>query len=689
MASLERLERLRKLVQADVDALPDRAVSPEAPRGSASDNEDSGGVSLDSEQSQTSTVKQSTPAEANTPIKEASAVAPTEDNTERRFVWIKDAESSYNPGHMRPSVAPPKATTQLAAIDPHRGDLVSARHHFTPISALAKYPYKFCNKDHMQSIASAFFDQGKFWEREWDLYVIIYKPRGILLTLTRYYVWGIEPVERVILVRESQVQTLLEEINNHLHLGLWITDHQREEGLVARFPDHPRCLPRYLGRSRSREEYDKMTNNIPSDSYRAAGEPAHAPLNGGTLEEFKQLMEDLNDAQKAKSKAKKEEKRLDRLMKQKTMTDQFKRAQRYLGLRPSVSNATTPSSTLAAIDPMLPTSFGFDQSVVFVCVDVESYERAHHKITEIGVATLDTRELAGVAPGVDGANWRDKIRARHFRINEYRHLVNHEFVTGCPDRFDFGVSTPVNLDDAALHVAACFRAPFGAHHTNGAEDLATLMSKVDPKEKRNIIFLGHDTLTDVRYLQQLGYDPMNAEHIIEALDTAVMYRVWRREQNPTNLGKILYAFDIPGFNLHNAGNDAAFTVQAMLAICVREATIRGSPELERMRSEEKASKLAAAWNEAQQKAMDDVEGWSDTEAEGDGGVPVPLGQGQPHRKPAPSTCHSTTVPSILSVAVTTEEEVVFQKAPHPVTRLPVTIIVATDTEAQVEMVESQ
>jgi hypothetical protein len=62
----------------------------------------------------------------------------------------------------------------------------------------------------------------------------------------------------------------------------------------------------------------------------------------------------------------------------------------------------------------------------------------------------------------------------------------------------------------------------------------------------------------------------------------------------------------------------------MLAICVREATIRGSAELEAMRNEEKAARLVAAQEAAIQRAKDEAEGWSDSEATGDGGAPVPL-----------------------------------------------------------------
>ena len=145
---------------------------------------------------------------------------------------------------------------------------------------------------------------------------------------------------------------------------------------------------------------------------------------------------------------------------------------------------------------------------------------------------------------------------------------------------------------------------------------------MEPVEPRKIIFLGHDTMSDVDYLQKLKFDPLK-ENIVELMDTATLYRVWHRDQQPTGLGKILADLDIAGWDLHNAGNDAVFTVQAMLTICVREATLRGT-QLDGQREMERATRLNAALEEAEQKARYDAEGWSDHEADGDGGGPVPL-----------------------------------------------------------------
>jgi hypothetical protein len=176
MAS-SRLQRLRNFIQTDVDALPDRPVSPQPepkpdPKSDhASDNQSTGGVSLEDAPLIPPASKQTSTIRIDSPIK----TPPPVENTERRFVWVKDADSAFNPNldSMRLSTAPvPVPRTDAAALpvtDLLPGDLASPRHHFTPILALSKYPYKYCNKSHMQDIASAFFDQGKFWQREWDL----------------------------------------------------------------------------------------------------------------------------------------------------------------------------------------------------------------------------------------------------------------------------------------------------------------------------------------------------------------------------------------------------------------------------------------------------------------------------------------------------------------------------------------
>lgn len=54
--------------------------------------------------------------------------------------------------------------------EPHTENL-NLSGFFCPAISLSRFPYKFIRDDISQSAASEFFDEGKFWERSWDLYV--------------------------------------------------------------------------------------------------------------------------------------------------------------------------------------------------------------------------------------------------------------------------------------------------------------------------------------------------------------------------------------------------------------------------------------------------------------------------------------------------------------------------------------
>jgi hypothetical protein len=50
-----------------------------------------------------------------------------------------------------------------------RGQVTIHGEAFCPILPVAKYPYKYVPRAESQAVASAFFDNGQFWQREWDL----------------------------------------------------------------------------------------------------------------------------------------------------------------------------------------------------------------------------------------------------------------------------------------------------------------------------------------------------------------------------------------------------------------------------------------------------------------------------------------------------------------------------------------
>ncbi len=271
-----------------------------------------------------------------------------------------------------------------------------------------------------------------------------------------------------------------------------------------------------------------------------------------------------------------EKKKRTRVKRKKGWCAQLRNTQRYLGFRDQELSKEDASNKDA--DPLKAKSdleafgstllnqtvpFAFDKNVVFVCVDVEAYERNQKKITEIGIATLDTLDLANIAPNKRGSGWMNLIRCRHFRIVENSHLHNTEFINGCASRFDFGTSEWISILEAPQVVAACFRPPYSAPrrytpHPTDSRDVPRYGSDIQPQDdrgpKRNIVLLGHDTSQDIEYMRRLGYDVHNLSNLIDTVDTSVLFRAYKHEMNPRNLGRVLLDLDIDGWNLHNAVN---------------------------------------------------------------------------------------------------------------------------------------
>jgi hypothetical protein len=418
--------------------------------------------------------------------------------------------------------------------------------------------------------------------------------------------------------------------------------------------------PKHLGISRSRDDLTDMKASIPTvpDDYGKDFSQGDGRPTERTFTAFKAKIERIISSSKRDKQATKQKKLNERFLRQQDWMKQLKRAQRYLGLRPRASPVpvtNTASSQcdhdlracgvlLDPLDTSKPAPYAFESDPVIVCVDVEAYERDHSKITEIGVSTLDTLDLAEIAPGDGGENWSAYIRSRHFRIRGREHLENKDFCPGNANNFQFGKSEWVTLDSAAEAVDQCFDYPFSAqfrprhlspaisppiqtlslrdpgdaaenaankvavspilHHgqtdnvalvTNASDQPATLCRPDGQKgpRKRNVIFLGHDIRNEFQYLKQLGsrifvstYPFSEVEtkagavsrnealaSIIEALDTTVLYRALLRDGQIQSLGKMMAGLGRTGWHLHNAGNDARYTLEALIAILVKARTL--------------------------------------------------------------------------------------------------------------------
>ena len=390
-------------------------------------------------------------------------------------------------------------------------------------------------------------------------------------------------------------------------------------------------------------------------------------------------MERASAEQKKKGATAKRVKAKNRLAAHVNSCEALKRGQRYLGLRPldRKGGLPLPDSSLSweekqsfereqkikyghilqFLDVEKPAPYTFDRDVIFLSVDVESYERNHDLITEIGISTLDTADIKTAVPGHGGFNWMERIRSRHFRISNHAHLRNTTFCAGNPEKFLFGRSEFVSMNEIGRVVDSCFEPPYSAdfmhdggfrpqddknalektivdhlqclsfqvqkpgdgmpptfqckdesvnghRHTDAKQDLlnkAAISSKSSPElqeeakvqenpKHRNIILVGHDLDGDLRYLsmvqskmfhqssEALTLQSLDSEYtpILESLDTANLYQVWKREANITSLAKVIYGVERTGWELHNAGNDARYTLEALIGILLGARVEDGS-----------------------------------------------------------------------------------------------------------------
>lgn len=89
-------------------------------------------------------------------------------------------------------------------------------------------------------------------------------------------------------------------------------------------------------------------------------------------------------------------------------------------------------------------------------------------------------------------------------------------------------------------------------------------------EQRHVVLVFHESSADMKYLGELGYDVSSAKNIVEVVDTKEMHQCVVRSKNSSSLGSVLGSLQIHHKYLHNAGNDAVYTLQAMIGLAVKK-----------------------------------------------------------------------------------------------------------------------
>ncbi|KAJ5625841.1 hypothetical protein N7510_002150 [Penicillium lagena] len=430
---------------------------------------------------------------------------------------------------------------------------VTLAESFCPVVALSRFPYRYLRGEMSQKVASRFFDGNKFWNRHWDLY-FLYVPPNI------YH-------RPLLLVPALQAKALLTQINAFYHCQLCF-EPRDQRGLLLSFPNDGTPRPIYLDKSTSRHAKEQLELSIPAqpDNW---GEWVNK-CDPEAAKAFEMKVEAAIEAIKQKKRA-----TAKKLQKQFEIEQEWRNRLQltiaHFGLRPPIQEAGGEKQYLPPVNVYRPVPWPFEDEPIFIAIDIEWNERIPEQVTEVGISMLDTLDLKGLPPGDFGTDWIKQIHSRHFRIIEFRHIINKEYCKGCPDRFDFGKSEFIALVELPTMVDACFVPPYSA-----SKDRFGAVPEYR-KGPRKVILVGHNPVGDLKHLRDAGCamftDAANNEFFDnrKVYDTAKLFKSLRGETGIRSLKHILHALNILSMNLHNAGNDAHFTLEALIRMVLEES----------------------------------------------------------------------------------------------------------------------
>jgi hypothetical protein len=178
-------------------------------------------------------------------------------------------------------------------------------------------------------------------------------------------------------------------------------------------------------------------------------------------------------------------------------------------------------------------------AVTFLAVDVEMHERSKDKeVLEIGLAWT---KGSSVWP-------KPAIFCRHFVIRDHLSLHNGRFVPDNRDRFNFGRSECIDQSELCV-------------------TLARLLKDVVHGDEQTYL-LGHSVHHDLEWLRGLGVQPNLSK--LTVCDIGQAYQAKHSALQLTSLAGMMEHLGLPYRNLHNAANDAYYSLLVGLQMMATE-----------------------------------------------------------------------------------------------------------------------
>ncbi|KAI5949621.1 hypothetical protein KGF54_005499 [Candida jiufengensis] len=178
------------------------------------------------------------------------------------------------------------------------------------------------------------------------------------------------------------------------------------------------------------------------------------------------------------------------------------------------------------------------KSILF-SIDIEAWEMNTKEITEIGISIYDPRfsKFSNIP----------HFQNIHIKLKEYLHRSNGKFVPNHSENFIGGKTIILNKYDTLVLIQSLINFFF-------------LHQQSEPMIEKTYL-VGHDIRGDIKWLNQLG---VKLPPQYDIIDTSLLIKISKGGKNPYSLKSTLDFLNIPNVFLHNAGNDAYYTLLATL-----------------------------------------------------------------------------------------------------------------------------
>lgn len=196
------------------------------------------------------------------------------------------------------------------------------------------------------------------------------------------------------------------------------------------------------------------------------------------------------------------------------------------------------------------------RKTILFSFDIEAYEHDNNVVTEIGVSVYDPREnLHSLVP---------ITRNFHLIVSEALSLRNKSWVCDMKECYLLGQSAVLSLSQCVEFVQALVN--------------YYMVPSFEESKTWNRAYVGHNIDGDIKWLRDIGVKIPHADKLNRnadlngdmeipfVLDTMKLYSCCYGT-NGASLGKILRLMRLPHAFLHNAGNDAHYTLQVLLHMC--------------------------------------------------------------------------------------------------------------------------